>query len=363
WPLGDGPEFRGVFDRQASQVHLFERTPGGAYQAPVNVRDIHDQTVRDTIAPDVYERVCHELELLDGAGADFDLQGVRTGKLSPVFFGSAANNFGVQLLLDRFLELAMPPGPRRVGDTLVDPVSPSFSGFVFKIQANMNPRHRDHVAFIRIVSGAFQRDMNVLNPRTGKSVRLANSQRLFAQERETIDTAWAGDVVGIVGNYDFMIGDTLTEREGIVFDEIPRFPPECFAFLHNPSTAKFKRFREGLDQLLKEGLAQSFELTGAGQRVPLLGAVGPLQFEVLKYRLETEYAADCRVEQASWTLARWLRLKSGAPVREEPPLPTGAVFCRDIMGAPVGLFQTAWSVNYFEDNNRDWETSLVPFAG
>ena len=224
----------------------------------------------------------------------------------------------MQLLLDRFLALAPPPAPRLSAATAtIDPTRPGFSGFVFKIQANMNPKHRDRIAFVRIVSGKFERDMDVINTRTGKKVRLANSQRLFARERETVDEAYAGDVVGLVGNYDFLIGDTLAEDPGVVFDEIPRFAPECFAFLHNTSTAKFKRFRDGLDQLLKEGVAQNFELTDTGVRIPLLGAVGPLQFEVLQYRLESEYGADCRLETAPWSIVRWIREKS-PPKRRNP---------------------------------------------
>lgn len=362
WPLGDGPEFKGVYDRRTREVHLFERTQAGAYRAPVEVSDIHDARVREVVAPDVYQRVCHELELLDGAGADFDLAQVLAGKLSPVFFGSAANNFGVQMLLDRFLEMAPPPAPRQLAKGVINPTDKDFSGFVFKIQANMNPKHRDRVAFIRVVSGAFQRDMNVLNPRNGKRVRLSNSQRLFARERETVDTSWPGDVVGIVGNHDFLIGDTVTEREDLVFDEIPRFAPECFSYVHNPSTAKAKRFREGLDQLLKEGLAQTFEIDNAAQRLPLLGAVGPLQFEVLKYRLDTEYGADCRFESASWQSALWIRSRLGAnEVPSEPLLPSGVVKARDALGAPVVLLPNAWSIKYFQEKNPQWETHPVPF--
>lgn len=358
WPLGDGPFFKGVFDREHRQVHLFERTVGGAQRAPVSVSGIGDEQVRGALPEDIYERVCGELELLEGAGAGFDVEAVRAGKLTPVFFGSAANNFGVQLLLDRFLQLAPPPVGRRSGEILVEPAGSAFSGFVFKIQANMNPKHRDRVAFIRVVSGCFERDMNALHVRTGKRIRLANSQRLFAQERETVDEAWAGDVVGIVGNHDFQIGDTLTTADGIEYAEIPRFSPECFAFLHNPSTAKAKRFREGLDQLLKEGVAQAFDLSHLAQKVPLLGAVGPLQFEVLQYRLETEYAAECRVEPAAWSAVRWVRPKTGEPdplVRPELVLPTGAVVAKDMDGAWVVLLPNAWSVQYFIEKNPDWD--------
>jgi peptide chain release factor 3 len=361
WPLGDGPEFRGVFDRGEKTVHLFERTPGGTYRAPVSVAGIEDDAVRAALAPDVHQRVCDELELLDGAGADFDFESVRAGKSTPVFFGSAANNFGVQLLLDHFLKLAPPPASRLTGDRVVGPASEAFSGFVFKIQANMNPKHRDHVSFLRIVSGCFRRDMNATHVRLGKSIRLGNSQRLFAQERETVDEAWAGDVVGIVGNYDFLIGDTVSEDPTIRYDETPRFAPECFAYLRNSSTAKFKRFREGLDQLLKEGVAQQFELPDSVQRVPLLGAVGPLQFEVMQYRLETEYSADCRVESAPWQFARW-PLVDGAPLTERPELllPSGCAMAKDASGFWVVLLPSSWTIGYLEEKNPAYSFGAEP---
>jgi peptide chain release factor 3 len=364
WPLGDGPEFRGVYDRENQQVHLFEKTAQGAYRAPVEVSTIQDDQVRQTVDPSVFQRVCDELDLLEGAGSSFDLSMMQAGKLTPVFFGSAANNFGVKLLLDRFLQLAPPPAARKSGEEIVAPTEAAFSGFVFKIQANMNPKHRDRVAFIRIVSGVFSRDMSVINTRTGKRIRLSNSQRLFAQERETIEEAYAGDVVGIVGNHDFLIGDTLAERPDLHFDEIPRFAPECFAYLHNNSTAKFKRFREGLEQLLKEGLAQSYLQPESHQYVPLLGAVGPLQFEVLQYRLESEYGAECRVEMTPWRIIRWVRLpaelvKEGK--RTKPDLPSDARLAVDAFGVQVVLMPDTWSVRTLETRNKDWQLSPTPF--
>ena len=366
WPLGDGPRFRGVYDREHKQVHLFERTVHGAYRAPVSVKGIEDPAVKDAMEEATYRQVCDELELLEGAGADFDLAAVLAGKLTPVFFGSAANNFGVQLLLDRFLELAPPPLPRSSGGgQRIDPAAAGFSAFVFKIQANMNPKHRDRVAFIRIVSGKFERDMNVLNTRSGERVRLAKSQRLFARERETVDDAYAGDVVGLVGNYDLLIGDTLASTPEVTFDEIPRFAPECFAYLHNKSTAKYKRFRDGLQQLLKEGVASEFQLLDtSGAQVPLLGAVGPLQFEVLQYRLEGEYAAETRLENATWSIARWLRPSEGDPLAPEarPGLSLGSVLARDSNGWLVALLPSEWALKTFVDKNEDWLVSDQPFA-
>lgn len=364
WPLGDGPRFKGVYDREHRQVHLFERTVHGSYRAPVSVRGIEDTSVKEAMDEATYSQVCDELELLEGAGAEFDVARVLAGELTPVFFGSAANNFGVQLLLDRFLELAPPPLPRANGDTLVQPAAEGFSAFVFKIQANMNPKHRDRVAYVRIVSGKFERDMDVVKSRTGEKVRLSNSQRLFARERETVDDAYAGDVVGLVGNYDLLIGDTLASTPDVAFDEIPRFPPECFAYLHNSSTAKYKRFRDGLQQLLKEGLATEFQLLDStGVQIPLLGAVGPLQFEVLQYRLENEYAADTRLEGTSWSLARWLKPKDGDPLAPEarPALSLGTVLARDAHGWLVALLPSEWALKTFTDKNEDWTISEQPF--
>lgn len=365
WPLGNGPEFRGVFDRETNEVHLFERSSGGAYRAPEQVAGVDDPLVENTMDPGAFERFREEIGLLEGAGTTFDLEQVRAGQVTPVFFGSAMNNFGVQLLLDRFLRLAPPPAPRLSQGEPVLPTTPTFSGFVFKIQANMNPKHRDHVSFLRIVSGAFQRDMSVVQTRTGKKLRLSNSMRLFAQERETMDEAYAGDVVGIVGNHQLAIGDTLSEDPKVLFAEMPRFAPEVFAFLHSDVTSNAKRFREGLEQLLKEGVTQSYELVDSLSRVPLLGAVGTLQFDVLQFRLQSEYGAPSRVEAASWSVARWVRPKNGDRKMSERPkltLPSGSVLARDINGGWLVLLGSAWSARYFEETNSEYEVAPLPFT-
>src|SRR6516162_8607125 len=275
--------------------------------------------------------------MLDGAGAGFDHEAVLAGKLTPVFFGSAVNNFGVQLLLDAFLELAPVPQPRSVDGRTITPAVDPFSGFIFKIQANMDPKHRDRLAFVRICSGKFERDMTVVHTRTGKKVRLSSSHKLFGRDRETVDEAFPGDVVGLVGHADFRIGDTLSEEPSLVYREIPRFTPECFAWLQSPSTAQFKRFREGLEQLLQEGVVQAFTLKDSSQRVPLLGAVGPLQFEVVQYRLQTEYGAESRLEPGPWKVLRWVVADGGTPV-DDSKLPTGARMAFDAAGNPVLLF-------------------------
>ncbi|MGN6386625.1 MAG: peptide chain release factor 3 [Verrucomicrobiota bacterium] len=357
WPLGDGKEFRGVYDRREKLVHFFERVPGGAYRAPVSVHGLSDPVVREKMAPDVYARVTEELEMLELAGAEFNRQAISAGELTPVFFGSAVNNFGVQLMLDSYLELSPVPKPRAVAGHLVDPEKSGFSGFIFKIQANMDPRHRDRLAFVRVCSGKFERDMSVIHTRTGKKLRLSSSHKLFGRDRETVDEAYPGDVVGLVGHGEFRIGDTLAENPALVYDEIPRFPPEVFGWLHSPSTAQFKRFREGLDQLLQEGVVQAFYLKNSAQRVPLLGAVGPLQFDVVQYRLQTEYGAESRLEQSSWKVIRWVTNPDSV---NEDILPSGARLANDAAGNTVILFTDTWSCDYFTGKNLSIEMTNTP---
>ncbi len=370
WPLGDGPDFSGVYDRENREVHLFERAPGGgAYRAPVSVRGIDDSTISERLNAEVHRRVSEDIELLDSLNPKFDLAAVQAGKLTPVFFGSAMNNFGVQMMLDRFLELAPEPAGRKTANGTIEATDPAFSGFVFKVQANMNPKHRDYVAFIRIVSGIFRRDMQVIHTRTGKKLRLSNSQRLFARERETVDEAYPGDIVGIVGNNDFLIGDTLSEDPDISFSEMPRFAPETFAYLHNDTPAHFKRFRDGLTQLLREGVVQSFDQPDALVKTPLLGAVGPLQFDVLQYRLESEYGAKSRMEAAPWTQILWVREKDaatsgkrGLSTRPSAKITNGAAWACDTFGQWVVLLPSPWIAKHFTENNPALDVSPVPFG-
>ena len=360
WPLGTGFGFKGVWDRRTRLAHFYERTPGGAYRPPVATCGLDDPAVREKLDPEAFAQAHDELEMLDGAGAEFDRAEVLAGRTTPVYFGSAINSFGVQLLLDGFIEHSAPPRGRHSKGLPIEPDNPNFSGFVFKIQANMDPRHRDRVAFIRVVSGRFERDMQVTHVRSGKVIRLSNSSKLFGRERETVDEAYPGDVVGIVGSQALAIGDTVSETPEVTYNEIPRFPPECFAFLHNPVPSNYKRFREGLNQLLQEGVVHSFELPDAFQKTPLLAAVGPLQFEIVQYRLESEYGAASRLEPTSWTMARWLRPED-ADV-SKLTLPSGVRLALDGYGAPVLLFPDSWQLNYFAQNNKDVPLSEYPLA-
>jgi peptide chain release factor 3 len=360
WPMGTGFGFQGVYDRQTQQVHLFQRTVGGQFRAPVSVGGMGDPFIRERLDAEAYAKVSEEVEMLDLAGESFDDAAVLAGKTTPVFFGSAINNFGVQLLLDGFLKHAPAPKGRAVAGTSIPPEHPAFSGFIFKIQANMDPRHRDRIAFVRICSGKFERDMTVLHPRSEKKVRLSSSHKLFGNERETVDEAYPGDIIGLVGLPDFGIGDTLTTDPAIVYKEIPRFTPEAFAFLHNPNTAKFKQFRQGLDQLLQEGVIQALYLRNSATKVPLLAAVGPLQFEVVQYRLESEYGANSRLEQAAWNVVRWLPRGFTEAELDALSLPTGSQIAYDLGQNPVLLFANEWSANYFLQTNPKVALSSLP---
>ncbi len=359
WPLGNGKEFRGVFDRLNGHMHLFERTPHGAYRAPETVVDIADPAVREKLSPATHAQVIEELGILDGASAGFDLEHIRAGTLTPVFFGSAANNFGVQFLLDAFLKYSTPPGPRPANGEAV-PLDHPFSAFVFKIQANMDPKHRDRIAFIRVCSGKMVRDMRVRHVQSGKDVRLSSSHKLFGRERETIDEAFPGDVIGLVGHAEFGIGDTLTADPAIVYHEIPHFTPECFAHLNSTNTGQYKQFRVGLDQLLQEGVVQSLTMQPTIARGPLLGAVGPLQFEVVQYRLKNEYGADSRLERAGWIL-RWI----SPEVADEAVIKAiefqGARLARDLRGQRALLFTDDWSLRYFVKQHPEVPLSELPF--
>jgi peptide chain release factor 3 len=359
WPLGTGGDFKGVWDRRTQTAHLYERTPGGVHRAPVLTAGLSDPAVRDQLSAESYRTACEELEMLDGAGARFQPEEVLAGRTTPVYFGSALNNFGVQLLLDGFLEHSSPPTARRSREGLVDPGHGAFSGFIFKIQANMNPRHRDQIVFVRVVSGKFERGMTATHVQTGKSVRLAYASTLFGRERETVDEAYPGDVVGIVDKAKFAIGDTLTVDPSIAYDEIPPFAPECFAHLHNPVPVNFKRFHNGLSQLVQEGVVQRYELPGASRPAALLGVVGPLQFEVLRYRLENEYGAESLLETAPWTLSRWLDPAADA---DRLCLPGGAQLATDGQGRRAVLFTNEWNMRYFLEHNPGVKIGSVPFA-
>jgi peptide chain release factor 3 len=348
WPLGDGDGFRGVYDRLRKELHVFERTAHNKHRAPTRVSGIHDAAVQDLIPENIRGPWLEELEMLATAGESFNEEDVRAGHTTPVFFGSGMTNFGVQLLLDYFVTHGAPPQPRMSTRGAIEPTDPEFSGFVFKVQANMNPRHRDRLTFVRVCSGVFTKDMVVNDPSTGKPVRLSYPQKLFGQDRESLDVAYPGDIVGLVTHKAFRIGDTLTSNPAIRYDEIPRFPPEAFAFIRNTSPSRYKQLRAGLDQLLEEGVIQSFTLIDGTDAAPLLGAVGQLQFEVVMHRLRAEYNAEPRLDAAPFTQIRWFAPGTRREdLGEEEYLGNGVRLAEDVRGQLVVLFPEKWSIDYF----------------
>ena len=312
---------------------------------------IHDPEIQALLPPGLYGPWLEEIEMLSGAGTTFDEEHVMAGLITPVLFGSGMTNFGVQLLLDYFVQYGAPPQPRQSNGIAIRPDDPDFSGFVFKVQANMNPRHRDRLTFVRVCSGKFVKDMVVKDPETAKPVRLSYPQKLFGQDRESLEIAYPGDIVGLVTHKAFRIGDTLSTRPDIRYDEIPRFPPEAFAFVRNVGTAKYKQFRDGLDQLLQEGVIQAFSIQEPGQTVPLLGAVGQLQFDVALYRLQTEYGAEPRLETAPFNQIRWFDPDTKLEQFTDDFLGSGVKLALDVRGQLVILFPTPWAVDYFQEKH------------
>jgi peptide chain release factor 3 len=345
WPLGNGPSFKGVYDRHARQVHLFERSAHGAKRAHVQVADVNDPQIRELLDDHAYREFVDGLELLEGAGADFDMARMLSGDVTPVFFGSAVTNFGVQLFLDNFVRMAPPPAARAG----VEPQREEFSGFVFKIQANMDPRHRDRVAFVRVCSGKFERDMTVRNARTGKEVRLSRAMRLFASERESLEAAYAGDVVGLANPGVFAIGDTICEGTPVQFEPIPAFAPEHFASVRSLDTGSYKSFGKGIAQLREEGAIQVLYPYGSMRTEPILAAVGALQFEVVKYRLESEYGVKTAFTSLPYSIAR--RVAGDVDLIKRAQLPTNAKLVEDWNGNPVALFESEWSLRLAQEWN------------
>lgn len=343
WPIGQGDEFRGIVDRQSRTVHLYGRTAHGATKAETQTLALDDPALEATLGAELYAQLMEDIELIEIAGEELDLERVARGELTPVFFGSAITNFGVEPFLQRFLDMAPSPAPRCSEGEWVAPEAP-FSGFVFKIQANMDPAHRDRIAFMRVVSGRFEKDMEVVHGRTGKKLRLTRPQRLFAQERETVEEAYAGDVVGLTNPGAFKLGDTLSVEKGVEFEEVPPFTPETFATLVNRDVTRFKHFDKGVEQLTEEGLVDLFWDRKSGRREPILGAVGRLQFEVVQFRLATEYGVKADLEPLAYEGIFWVQ---GEPEDlAEAYFGSGNRLLEDAFGNPVVLTMDERSGDY-----------------
>jgi|CZKU01.1.fsa_nt_gi peptide chain release factor 3 len=355
WPIFRGGDFVGIYERLAKRVHLFDplrvgsSNALGAEVASSRVVSLGDPALVEAIGAEARDKLLEELSLLDVAGDSFHRERFEAGEVSPMFFGSAVNNFGLQAFLDEFCELMPPPSPRKTTTGSVDPITSGFSGFVFKVQANMDRAHRDRVAFLRICSGRFERGMKVKHVRTGREIRLANPTQFMAQERNIVEEAFAGDVIGLYDTGIFEIGDTLTDGEDLVFEAIPSFAPEYFARLVSTDPLRRKQLHKGIEQLAQEGTIQLYRPPDARSGELILGAVGQLQLEVVKYRMSSEYDVDVRIESVPQKFARWVSRVDGAPV-DLPALSRAEIglVAIDVRGRPVLLFEGDWALRTAE---------------
>jgi peptide chain release factor 3 len=352
WPIGSGKEFKGVYDRNTNHITTFKSvSTGGSKEAASTEVDLKDDSLKDMLGDSFYEKLLEDVELLDGASAEFDIDEVSRGKLSPVFFGSALTNFGVENFLQHFLDMTSSPLPRNSNIGKIDPFDKNFSAFVFKIQANMNKAHRDRIAFMRICSGKFEAGMEVNHIQGGKKMKLSQPQQLMAQERKIIEEAYAGDIIGVFDPGIFSIGDTLsTFSEKFSFEGIPTFAPEHFARVRQVDSMKRKQFMKGITQIAQEGAIQIFQEFNSGMEEIIVGAVGVLQFDVLKYRLENEYGCDIRMESLPYEHIRWIEnenydmsnLKTITDLKK----------IKDMKGNPLLLFSNSWSIKTLLDRNE-----------
>lgn len=346
WPIGSGRELCGVYDRMKNQVELFQGDNHDEIQV-TKVDGYEDPMIREMAGDFLHDQLCQDLELLDVAGDPFDLEKIKNGELTPVFFGSAVNNFGVQTFLENFLELAPKPEPRKSTTGTVEPTHEKFSGYVFKIQANMNPAHRDRIAFLRIVSGKFERGMSVKHVRVGKDIKLSQPQQFLAQDRDIVSEAYPGDIIGLFDPGIFRIGDSLSQGGEIVFDELPTFSPEIFAKVTVKNALKHKQYQKGIDQLTEEGTIQVF--TTVGFEDTLLGVVGQLQFEVFEYRMKGEYGVDVQLQRMPFQFARWIVADKVDPSKFR----INSTLVKDKKGNYVALFENEYAMRTAMEKNPD----------
>ena len=305
----------------------------------------------EAIGSDYYDQLCEEIELLDGAGQEFDMEAVRAGEISPVFFGSALTNFGVETFLKHFLQMTTAPLPRRSDIGPIDPFRPDFSAFVFKIQANMNKAHRDRIAFMRITSGRFEAGMEVSHIQGGKKIRLSQPQQMMAQDRKIVEEAYAGDIIGVFDPGIFAIGDTLCAGgERFQFEGIPTFAPEHFARVRQMDTMKRKQFVKGISQIAQEGAIQIFQEFNTGMEEIIVGVVGELQFDVLLYRLQNEYNVEVRLDKLPYEYIRWIENKDEVDVNRLQGT-SDMKRIKDLKDNPLLLFVNSWSVGMVLERN------------
>lgn len=352
WPIGSGRDFLGVVNRQSRQVLLYTKTAaGGASKPDLTELSLDDPSLKSRMSDYIWDQLMHDLELLDIAGNPFSKDDFQNGKVTPVFFGSALTNFGVEPFFDAFVELA-PSAHGRLADTpdgrelMIDPVNTSFSAYVFKLQANMNPRHRDSTAFLRVCSGRFERDVVVKHHRTNTEVRLSRPHSMVAKERNTVDVAYPGDVIGIINPGVFQIGDTISLADGFNFKPLPQFQPEVFARVRPTDTGMRKSFDKGIEQLAKEGTIQILRSLDGLEF--FVAAVGKLQFDVLEFRLQSEYRVKVVVDVLPYESSAWL---VGDVETFKPP--SDALVVKDSRDRAVVLFRSSWSKNFASERNPD----------
>lgn len=352
WPIGSGKEFKGVYDRKKQCVVTYSHTEKGTkegetYEIPVNEND----SIKELLGDNAAGKLLDEIELLDGAGASFNLEEVRKGMLTPVFFGSALTNFGVEVFLKYFLQMTTTPLPRESDEGLIDPAENDFSAFVFKIQANMNKAHRDRIAFMRICSGKFDAAKEVRHVQGNKVMRLSQPQQIMADERKILEEAYAGDIIGVFDPGIFAIGDTLcVSGRKFCYEGIPTFAPEHFARVRQMDTMKRKQFVKGIEQIAQEGAIQIFREFNTGMEEIIVGVVGVLQFDVLKYRLENEYNVEIRLENLPYEHIRWIE-NAGEIDLDKLVGTSDMKKVRDMKGNPLLLFVNSWSVGMTLERN------------
>lgn len=359
WPIGIGSRFCGLYHRIRKEVHLYDQRREGDEVEIIKVDGFRDPVWQSKVRPDVYEQTLEELDLIEGVLPPFDHAAFLRGEISPLTWGSAKQNFGVNSFLDFFCEFAPGPQPRRTKDAeLLQPLDANFTGFVFKIQANMDRRHRDRVAFIRICSGKFERGMKIKHSRLDKEVRLAYSNNFVASDRETVDEAYAGDIVGVNDTGNFAIGDSVGSLAKVQFEDIPKFAPELFARMVVRDALKRKKMQEALNHLSEEGAIQLFIDPLIGPQDPIIGVIGELQFEVLIRRMQDEYNLDVKLQRLPLTVARWPRSAAGEAVSE---LKGNFTIYRDMIDQPVILVEQEWDLNWAKKENPhvEFATSIA----
>ena len=355
WPVGCGKEFKGVYDREKHRLITFDAN-NGQHEVAAHESNVDDDSLLPLLGENLLSTLRDDVELLDGAGDEFDVQAVRSGKLSPVFFGSALTNFGVEPFLESFLQLTTSPLARQCGDTVVDPFDPGFSAFVFKIQANMNKAHRDRIAFMRIVSGRFEKGMEVLHVQGGRKMKLSQPQQMMAQNREIIEEAYAGDIIGVFDPGVFSIGDTVcSPGMKVQFDGIPTFAPEFFCRVEQKDTMKRKQLVKGTSQIAQEGAIQVFRQVGGGMEEVIVGVVGTLQFDVFRYRLENEYNVEVRMETLPYSYIRWIDNEDVDLKKLSLTSDTKKV--EDMRGRKLLLFAGEWSIRWAQEHNEGLQLS------